>query len=51
MEKLVTGITSNTFNDTIVVHAGMFGIPFIILISDYAKSSMQFIGLFKGLHE
>jgi hypothetical protein len=51
MQKFVTGITSNALRVTIVEHEGMFGIPLIVLISGIAKSSIQFIGLFKDLHE
>jgi hypothetical protein len=49
MQKFVTGITSDAFRVTIVEHEGMFGIPFIVLISGTAKSSIQFLGSFKDL--
>jgi hypothetical protein len=51
MQNFVIGITSDAFKETIVEHDGIFGIPFIVLISGIAKSFMQLTGLFKGRHE
>jgi hypothetical protein len=40
MQKLVC----NAFNDTIVEHAGVFGIPFIVLISGITNPIIHFVG-------
>jgi hypothetical protein len=44
VQKLIISITSEAFSVTIVEQEEMLGIPLIILISNIAKSSMQFTG-------
>jgi hypothetical protein len=48
VQKLVTGIISVAFRVTIVEHEGMFGIPFIILISGIEKFSIAYLMDYKN---